>query len=128
MVLEGEVKIENVQQWKALKAQLYEKQWVVYAKSPMGSVSQVVEYLSRYAHKVAISNHRIVEVGDQTVKFQYKDYSDHNKVKQMPLTTGEFIRYPGQFGPQKTGQRYFAKNATAASSANGKNTLPAADA
>lgn len=48
--------------------------------------------VSRYAHKVAISNHRILEVGDQTVKFQYKDYSDHNKVKQMPLSTGEFIR------------------------------------
>ena len=92
MVLEGEVKIENVQQWKALKPKLYEKQWVVYAKPPMGSVSQVVEYLSRYAHKVAISNHRILEVGPQTVKFQYKDYSDHNKVKQMALPTAEFIR------------------------------------
>jgi len=57
----------------------------------MGSVSQVVEYLSRYAHKVAISNHRILEIGDQTVKFQYKDYSDHNKVKQMVLSSVEFI-------------------------------------
>ena len=92
MVLDGEIKIENVQQWKALKPELYKKQWIVYAKSPMGSVSQVVEYLARYAHKVAISNHRILEVGDQTVKFQYKDYSDHNKVKPMTLSPGEFIR------------------------------------
>ena len=68
MVLDGEIKIENVQQWKALKPELYKKQWIVYAKSPMGSVSQVVEYLARYAHKVAISNHRILEVDDQTVK------------------------------------------------------------
>ena len=57
---------------KIVQPKLYEKQWVVYAKPPMGSVSQVVEYLSRYAHKVAISNHRILEVSDQTVKFQYK--------------------------------------------------------
>jgi len=92
MVLDGEVEIEDVQQWKALKPKLYGKQWVVYAKSPMGSVSQVVEYLSRYAHKVAISNHRILEVGDQGVKFRYKDYSDHNKVKVMTLSAGEFIR------------------------------------
>lgn len=92
MLLDGEIAIENIQQWKLLKPKLYQKQWIVYAKPPMGSVSQVVEYLSRYAHKVAISNHRILEVGDQTVKFQYKDYSDHNKVKQMPLSTGEFIR------------------------------------
>jgi len=97
MLLDGEIhpdshRDENIQEWKALKPKLYEKQWIVYAKSPMGSVAQVVEYLARYAHKVAISNHRILEVGNQTVKFQYKDYSDHNKVKQMPLSTGEFIR------------------------------------
>lgn len=92
MLLDGEIAIENIQQWKLLKPKLYQKQWIVYAKPPMGSVSQVVEYLSRYAHKVAISNHRILEVGDQTVKFQYKDYSDHNKVKQMPLSIAEFIR------------------------------------
>ena len=92
MVLDGEVEMVNIQEWKALKTQLYEKQWIVYAKSPMGSVSQVVEYLSRYAHKVAISNHRILEVDDQTVKFQYKDYCDNNKVKTMTLSTAEFIR------------------------------------
>lgn len=101
MVLDGEVspnscRDENASLWKALKPKLYEKQWIVYAKSPMGSASQVVEYLSRYAHKVAISNHRILEVGGQTVRFQYKDYSDNNKVKQMPLSTGEFIRRFGQ--------------------------------
>ena len=92
MIQENEIAVENVQQWKALKPKLYEKQWIVYAKSPMGSVSQVVEYLSRYAHKVAISNHRILEVDDLTVKFQYKDYSDHNRLKSMTLPSAEFIR------------------------------------
>ena len=58
----------------------------------MGSISQVVEYLSRYAHKVAISNHRILEVGENAVRFQYKDYHDHNTVKQMTLSNDEFIR------------------------------------
>jgi hypothetical protein len=92
MVLGNEIAVEDKSSWIKIKPKLYQKQWIVYAKSPMGSVSQVVEYLSRYAHKVAISNHRILEVDDQTVRFQYKDYSDHNKVKPMSLTIGEFIR------------------------------------
>jgi hypothetical protein len=92
MIQENEIAIENKSNWLKLKNQLHEKQWIVYAKSPMGNASQVVEYLSRYAHKVAISNHRILEVGQQTVKFQYKDYSDHNKVKPMTLSIAEFIR------------------------------------
>ncbi len=92
MLLGNEIAVEDKSSWIKIKPKLYQKQWIVYAKSPMGSVSQVVEYLSRYAHKVAISNHRILEVDDQTVRFQYKDYSDHNKVKPMSLTIGEFIR------------------------------------
>lgn len=92
MIKDKELKNESENDWGNLKSQLYEKKWIVYAKSPMGSVSQVVEYLSRYAHKVAISNHRILEVGEQTVKFQYKDYNDHSKIKPMTLSTDEFIR------------------------------------
>jgi hypothetical protein len=73
---------------------LYQKEWVVYAKAPFGGPQPVIEYLGRYTHKVAISNHRITGINDQddTVSFDYKDYSDNSKQKQMTLSGAEFIR------------------------------------
>ena len=73
---------------------LYRKEWVVYAKAPFGGPHTVIAYLGRYTHKVAISNHRIVHINEQTdtVTFEYKDYADQNKQKQMTLEGGEFIR------------------------------------
>ncbi len=78
----------------ALFNTLYKKEWVVYAKAPFGGPQSVIEYLGRYTHKVAISNHRISSVNDQddTVTFAYKDYSDANKQKQMTLSNSEFVR------------------------------------
>jgi len=72
----------------ALFNTLYKKEWVVYAKAPFGGPQSVIEYLGRYTHKVAISNHRISSINDQddTVTFGYKDYSDDNKQKQMTLS------------------------------------------
>ncbi len=73
---------------------LYQKDWVVYAKAPFGGPQAVIEYLGRYTHKVAISNHRIccIDEQQQTVTFDYKDYTDQSKQKQMTLAAGEFIR------------------------------------
>ncbi len=78
----------------ALFNTLYKKEWVVYAKAPFGGPQSVIEYLGRYTHKVAISNHRISSINDQddTVTFGYKDYSDDNKQKQMTLSNSEFVR------------------------------------
>lgn len=92
LIAENKVKIEESFSWSTLSNDLEQKKWVVYAKSPMGSVSQVVEYLARYSHKVAISNHRILEVRPQEVLFNYKDYNDHKKTKQMVLSKAEFVR------------------------------------
>jgi hypothetical protein len=75
-----------------VKKQLWEKQWVVFAKKPFGSPKSVVEYLGRYTHKIAISNHRIQRVDDQNVTFGYKDYRVNGQKKSMSLTHGEFIR------------------------------------
>ena len=79
---------------KSLIQKLYEKDWIVYAKAPFGGPQQVIEYLGRYTHKVAISNHRIQSVDEQaaTVSFGYKDYADQGKQKQMTLVVKEFIR------------------------------------
>ena len=71
---------------------LYNKSWVVYAKQPFGGAKQVIEYLGRYTHKVAISNHRILSITDCKVSFKYKDYADGCKQKQMVLEATEFLR------------------------------------
>ncbi len=92
MIENGNVALLDKSTWKPLKEKLYNKKWIVYAKSPMGNTSQVVEYLARYAHKVAISNHRIVKVTDENVSFKYKDYADGKKTKTMQLPNNEFTR------------------------------------
>jgi hypothetical protein len=69
-------------------------EWVVYAKPPFGGPEQVLAYLSRYTHRIAISNSRIISADAQTVAFQWKDYrvKSRDRMKIMRLNTGEFIR------------------------------------
>ena len=68
------------------------KKWIVYAKAPFAGPEQVLEYLGRYTHRVAISNHRLVSIDDEQVTFTYKDRSDENRSRQMTLSADEFIR------------------------------------
>lgn len=77
---------------KPLIESLFAKQWVVYAKRPFGGPHQVIEYLGRYTHKVAISNHRIAQVDEASVSFTYKDYRNGSTQKQMTLSNHEFAR------------------------------------
>jgi hypothetical protein len=77
---------------KALLESLFAKQWVVYAKRPFGGPQQVIEYLGRYTHKVAISNHRIAEVTASYVTFRYKDYKAAGTTRLMTLPNEEFVR------------------------------------
>ena len=71
---------------------LYRKEWVVYAKRPFGGPKQVLKYLARYTHRVAISNARLVDVADGQVTFRYKDYADGNGQKVLALSADEFLR------------------------------------
>jgi hypothetical protein len=88
---------EQRQDWLALRTALYDKEWIVDFREPMGGPAQVVEYLGRYTHKVAISNHRIKRIDiDNNVTFEYKDYADNGKKKSMTLTGNEFLRRYGQ--------------------------------
>jgi hypothetical protein len=66
--------------------------WVVYAKPPFAGPRQVVDYVGRYTHRVAISNHRLVDIEDGQVKFNWRDYRDNNQQKTMTLSADEFIR------------------------------------
>ena len=71
---------------------LFQKPWVVYAKRPFMGPTQVVEYLGRYTHKIAISNHRITGIDEQHVRFSWKDYRHGGAKKIMQLDIIEFLR------------------------------------
>ena len=73
-------------------APLCEMEWVVYAKPPFGGPERVLDYLGRYAHRVAISNHRLIELKDGQVTFAYKDYKHEQRQKVMTLSADEFLR------------------------------------
>ena len=67
-------------------------EWVVYAKRPFAGPQQVLDYVGRYTHRVAISNNRLVDIENGQVSFQWKDYRNGSEVKTMTLSADEFIR------------------------------------
>ena len=71
---------------------LYRQSWVVYAKPPFGSPAHVLHYLARYTHRVAISNHRLVDVTTTTVSFRWKDYRHGSQMRTLTLDVDEFLR------------------------------------
>src|SRR5258707_15180239 len=78
----------------AFLAPLRKAEWVVYAKEPFGGPQAVLPYLSRYTHRVAISNRRLISADDSGVTFKWKDYRIEGpaRYKTMTLSTHEFIR------------------------------------
>jgi hypothetical protein len=71
---------------------MYGKNWVVYAKPPFGGPEHVLNYLARYTHRVAISNHRLVAFQNDRVSFRWKDYARGGKQKIMTVSADEFLR------------------------------------
>jgi hypothetical protein len=71
---------------------LSENDWVVYAKPPFGGPEQVLKYLARYTHRVAISNQRLVSLCESQVAFRYKDYADDQRSKTITMSAEEFLR------------------------------------
>ncbi len=84
--------LANDDDWHDLRDALYNKKWVVYAKPPFGGPEHVFNYLGRYTHRVAISNHRLVAFEHGRVTFAYRDYADANKHKLMTVSADEFLR------------------------------------
>jgi hypothetical protein len=68
------------------------KEWIVYAKAPFAGPQQVLDYVGRYTHRVAISNNRLLDIEEGQVSFRWKDYRDGDAQKTMTLTASEFIR------------------------------------
>ena len=71
---------------------LFRKDWVVYSKPPFGGPEYVLQYLGRYTHRVAISNHRLISLADGKVTFRWRDSAHHNVQKVMTLALDEFLR------------------------------------
>jgi hypothetical protein len=78
--------------WRQFLGGVRSKEWVVYAKPPFGGPTQVLKYLARYTHRVAISNRRIVSVDEQRVSFRWKDRSNGSRSRTMTVDGVEFVR------------------------------------
>ena len=101
LVYPGDLKSPGA--FNALLSKLYQTEWVSYCKPPFKRTQDVIDYLGRYTHRIAISNHRLVKLEDDKVTFRWRDYADSNKSKIMTLDAHEFIRrfllhvLPGRF-------------------------------
>jgi Putative transposase len=86
--------LADAQRFAAFLAPLRKAEWVVYAKRPFGGPEAVLAYLSRYTHRVAIANSRLIACNQQGVTFKWKDYriEGRDRYKQMTLAAFEFIR------------------------------------
>ncbi len=73
-------------------APIRKKDWVVYAKKPFAGPEEVLKYVARYTHRIAITNNRLLDTNDGKVQFRWKDYRDGNRQKTMTLGADEFIR------------------------------------
>jgi len=76
----------------AFVRKLHRHKWVVYVKPPFGGPEQVLRYLGRYTHRVAISNHRLLAFDGDTVTFRWRDYAHGNVQRTMTVSAEEFIR------------------------------------
>jgi putative transposase/transposase-like zinc-binding protein len=88
----GAAALAETEAFAHFTAQLRAEPWVVYAKRPFGGPAQVLRYLGRYTHRVAISNARLVDLHEGTVRFRWKDYADGDRTKVMALSAEEFLR------------------------------------
>lgn len=86
----GELRDASV--WAAFRDRLHRTEWVVYCKRPFGGAAQVLAYLGRYTHRVAITNHRIRDISGDQVTFAYRDYADGRRHKLLTVLGWEFLR------------------------------------
>ncbi|MDT4786469.1 IS91 family transposase ISAzo26 [compost metagenome] len=84
--------LSDTQAFATRLAPVAEAEWVVYAKPPFGGARQVLDYMGRYTHRVAISNHRLAAFDGNEVSFRWKDYKHASATKTMTLAADEFIR------------------------------------
>jgi hypothetical protein len=84
--------LDDPRTFECLLTRLRTHEWVVYSKPPFSGAANVLAYLGRYTHRVAIANHRLVDFDGEHVRFRWRDYAHGNKEKIMSLPADEFIR------------------------------------
>ena len=84
--------LKDPKDFETFRKTLYHKKWVVYCKPPFDGIQGVLQYLGRYTHRIAISNHRLLSHQGGKVSFLWRDYADNNRQKTMTLKANEFIR------------------------------------
>lgn len=84
--------LQQPKHFAAFLRTLFRQDWVVYAKPTFGGAETVLRYLGRYTHRVAISNHRLLDFDGESVSFRWKDYAHGNQRRKMTLTAVEFLR------------------------------------
>ena len=93
LVLAGKLApLSDEKVFRAFLQPLHRKEWVVYAKAPFRGPDHLLQYLTRYTHRVAISNHRLVAFDRDSVTFRWKDYAHGNKKRKMTVSADEFLR------------------------------------
>jgi hypothetical protein len=90
--MEGSPALGTPEDVEPLRAQLYTKAWVVYAKAPLAGPAHVLDYIGRSTHRVAIANHRILDVRDGWVRFAYRNRRQGNRIQTMTLDADAFLR------------------------------------
>ena len=88
----GRGKLGGREEFERLVSLAVRTDWVVYAKPPFGGPEVVLKYLTRYTHRAAISNHRLLELEDGQVHFRWKDYAHGGRRRTMTLSAIEFVR------------------------------------
>ena len=86
------IHLKNIKNLNDFLRPLYNKDWVTYIEPPKGKPENVIEYIGRYSFRIAISNERIKNITNGLITFEYKDYKDNSKIKEMTITAEEFIR------------------------------------
>ena len=84
--------LKDIKSFNKFLEPLYDKTWITYIEPPKSKTENVIEYVGRYSFRVAISNNRIKNIENGFVTFEYKDYKDNSKIKEMTITAEEFIR------------------------------------
>lgn len=84
--------IKDLKEFNKFLKPLYHKTWITYIEPPKGKPQNIIEYVGRYSFRVAISNERIKNIDNGLITFEYKDYKDNSKIKDMTITAEEFIR------------------------------------
>lgn len=92
MIPDCQQALENTVMFEYFLNDLASDKWVTYAKRPFGGPEQVVKYIGRYTHRVALSNHRLIGMDDGKIRFEVKDYKNGGKKEEMTLAADEFIR------------------------------------